>query len=435
MAFSLPSYDASAMSGIQLWMKSDVSVIVRIPIPGTTPITESGGTCQVGNCYNHFAFELGASGGGWVERRVPFAWLGQTPAFHGNGNLLPTTATWDPAHLLGIAFGTFASAFDIWIDDVRFYACQAEPCLPTCPSDSPVACPASSDRPADCWPKGTDCARPPERLTLWGIWGSGPADVWVAGYRASTLAGVLLHWNGHGWSLDAGVARPPMTAVWGSTATDVWAMGDQGTILHSDGSAWLATRSDTSATCNGIWGSGPGDVWAIEAPGSLRHWNGATWSTTVLASGSLRALWGSGPGDVFVVGDDGIVHWDGSAWATMTGVAHPLLGVWGSSAENVWAVGGAGTIMHFDGTQWLPSPSGTPFSLVGVWGSGPTDVWAVGTVGTILHWNGTAWRAFPSGTTQGLSAVWGSSPNDVWAIGDRSTILHWDGAAWSPVSP
>lgn len=439
MGFGLSSYDASQVSGIQFWMKSDVPVVARIPTPATTPATQPGGACQEsatpGNCNYHFTFDVGASGDAWVLRRIPFAALRQTAPFHGNGNLRPTTATWDPSQLLGIDFGTFASAFDIWIDDVSFYTCQAETCLPTCPDELPTACPATSGRPADCWPKGTDCANPPERLNWWGAWGSGPADVWIAGYRATALTGVLLHWNGSAWSTDQGGARPPMFALWGSTAADVWAMGDQGTILHGNGIGWIATPSGTSATFNGIWGSGPSDVWAIESPGTMRHWDGSAWSTRVLVPGGLWALWGSGPRDVFVVGDDGVMHWDGSAWSSMTGASHPLFGVWGASAQDVWAVGGAGTIMHWNGSAWLPIPSGTPFSLIGVWGSGPADVWAVGTVGTIVHWDGVAWRPFASGTMQKLNAVWGSGANDVWAIGHGSTILHWDGASWSPVSP
>jgi hypothetical protein len=53
-------------------------------------------------------------------------------------------------------------AFDVWVDDVRFYRCGGV-CLPTCADPRfPVACPArgfaSTDSPARCWPPGADCA-------------------------------------------------------------------------------------------------------------------------------------------------------------------------------------------------------------------------------------------------------------------------------------
>ncbi|HEX7507330.1 MAG TPA: hypothetical protein VF550_11205, partial [Polyangia bacterium] len=144
MGFSLNSYDASQVSGIKFWMKSDAPVDVGFPIPTTVPANEeAGGACQDSaterNCNFHFAFDVGASGNEWVERSVPFAALRQTEPYHGHGNLIPGSAMWDPTRLLGVHFGTHLSTFDIWIDDVRFYSCQAESCLPTCPGET-VAC-------------------------------------------------------------------------------------------------------------------------------------------------------------------------------------------------------------------------------------------------------------------------------------------------------
>jgi len=440
MGFSLNSYDASQASGIKFWMKSDAPVEVGFDTPTTTTAGESTeGVCQDSpteqNCDFDFAFEVGSSGDGWVERAVPFAALRQTEPYHGHGNLHAQSATWDPSRLLGIHFGTLLSTFDMWIDDVRFYSCQTESCLP-CPAET-VACPASGGRPTDCWPKGTDCSTPPDRVNYGAVWGNSPTDVWTVGYEATTLAGTLLHWNGAAWSADTSTARPPMFDVWGSGPTDLWAMGDQGTILHGNGSTWLATASGTTSTFNGIWGSGPRDVWAIEFPGTMRHWNGTAWSTAPRAAGKLVAVWGSGPHDVWAVGDNGtILRGDGSTWSTTTtGEGHQLNGVWGTSAHDVWAVGGAGTIVHWDGSAWLAFPGDTVLSLRGVWGAGPSDVWAVGDNGTIVHWDGLVWLAFPSGTKERLYAVWGSGPKDVWAVGHGSTILHWDGVGWSPSSP
>jgi hypothetical protein len=445
MRFSLDSYDASQVSGIKFWMKSDVPVTVGFDTPATSSAsTTVGAACQDSptelNCGHVFSFEVGASGNAWVERTVPFAALRQTEAFHGIGNLLPGSATWDPSRLLGIDFGTLLSAFDIWIDDVRFLACQGESCLPSCSEESQVACPAAGGRPADCWPKGTDCSNPPQRINLWGVWGAGPNDIWAVGHSASTLKGTMLHWNGATWSADTSSARPPMFVVWSSGPSDLWAMGDQGTILHGDGFTWAAVPSGTNSTFTSIWGSGPNDVWAIEVPGTLRHWKGTAWSTDLKADGYLVAVWGTGPHDVWAVGlVMGALHWDGSAWSTTTlptttGKAHPLFGVWGTSSHDIWAVGGAGDIVHWDGSAWLPIPGDTVMSLNGVWGAGPSDVWAVGDYGTIVHWDGLAWHILPSSTRQKLNAVWGNGPSDVWAVGYGSTILHWDGVVWSPSS-
>jgi hypothetical protein len=79
----------------------------------------------------------------------------------------------------------------------------------------------------------------------------------------------------------------------------------------------------------------------------------------------------------------------------------------------------------------MQSVSGTTKFLKSVWGApsnGGTaskDVWAVGEVGTILHWDGTSWSESPSGTNEDLADVWGSGAHDVWAVGYSGNILHW----------
>src|SRR5438445_3430450 len=99
----------------------------------------------------------------------------------------------------------------------------------------------------------------------------------------------------------------------------------------------------------------------------------------------------------------------------------------------LWAaasVAHAAPVCSSDGWCWSnPLPQGN--HLHSAWGSASNDVWAVGEGGTILHWDGTAWSASASGTGNLLYSVWGSASNDVWGVDDRGTILHWDGTAWS----
>ena len=56
---------------------------------------------------------------------------------------------------------------------------------------------------------------------------------------------------------------------------------------------------------------------------------------------------------------------------------------------------------------------------------GPDDIWAVGYAGDIVHWNGSAWSTTASGTTSNLSDVWGSGPDEVWAVGVGGAVLHY----------
>jgi hypothetical protein len=422
------SYDASAANGVHFWLRGTGTVLVQLRIPATTPVGDTGGTCTDGwNCNNHFTFEIVSTGDDWTEYRVPFAALHQWAG----------TATWDPSTLLAVEFAVVDLDFDVWVDDVSFYNCAGDACVPTCHTpDLPVACPTTGSLPASCWSAGTDCANPLDLLYTEAVWGSGRNDVWLGGVTQNLEHGATLHWDGTSWTRIADPGAPTIWGLWGTGPNDVWTAGVRGTIYHWTGSAWAATPSGTTSQLNqGIWGSGPGDVWAAGATGTMVHWNGSAWSaSSSITDKDLWGVWGSGANDVWAVGTGGtILRWTGSAWAAVaSGTTLNLDGVWGSGPDDVWAVGS--TVLHWNGSAWTGVASGTTNYLDGVWGSGPNDVWAVGDGGTIIHWDGSAWATVASGTTAWLSGVWGSSPNDVWIAGQNSTILHYDGATWTPVA-
>jgi hypothetical protein len=429
-------YDGSKFDGITFSMKSDVPVTLGFTSPQTLPASQ-GGTCDLTtaeeNCRRHFEFAMGATGNAWLDYTVPFSALRQAANRATPFTAVAASATWDASRLRSIAFLTSSPDFDVWIDDIRFYTCAVDACLPTCTGNTPVSCAASGGRPAGCWPEGTDCSSPPLILNT-GIWGTGSNDVWMVGQSTIAWAGAISHWDGLAWTPTQSGPMPPLWGVWGNGISDLWAVGDHGTVMHKTDTGWVVSSSDTGTTgpFSAIWGSGPGDIWAVGGTGIVVHWNGAAWAAAATATPSqgLAGVWGSGSSDVWAVGLKGtILHWDGFAWsASPSGSSTDLLDVWGSGPNDVWAVGRGGSIVHWNGA-WSPAQVRTSVDLFGVGGSGPGDVWAVGQSGTILHWDGATWVAFPSGTRQVLNKVWGSGRNDIWAVG--STILHWDGEAWS----
>jgi hypothetical protein len=271
-------------------------------------------------------------------------------------------------------------------------------------------------------------------------------------------------------------SRFALTAVWGATANDVWAVGSGGTIIHWDGTAWVGTPTGVKNTFHGVWGSGSSDVWAISASNVILHSEGfadgkATWTPAPSATEEdweatpLFAIWGTGPADLRVGGrnynlyepngdfgpgnqftkmtlEDGSIAWTGEK-GTAT-----VQGIWSSSPDDVWIVGDnsmwvpwqLGLTMH--GTRaakdapltWTEVDSQAAVVLDAIWGSSASDLWAVGDKGTIrrLASGAARWEIVESPTTEALHALWGSGPSDVWAVGDRGTILHFDGAAWAP---
>src|SRR3972149_1161817 len=82
--------------------------------------------------------------------------------------------------------------------------------------------------------------------------------------------------------------------VWGSSSTDVYAVGSDCTIMHFDGGTWRCILRDTSSRLRhlrGVWGSSSSDVFAVgryfQGSGSATTWRG------------------------------GILHCDGSSWSSM----------------------------------------------------------------------------------------------------------------------
>jgi hypothetical protein len=103
------------------------------------------------------------------------------------------------------------------------------------------------------------------------------------------------HYDGTTWetvtdALDPHQILPPLRAVWGSDATHVWAVGDQGIIVFWDGALWTPALSNTTDDLTAVWGSGPRDVW-VAGSGGVRHFNGSSWALVGTLSSSPVAVW------------------------------------------------------------------------------------------------------------------------------------------------
>jgi hypothetical protein len=54
-----------------------------------------------------------------------------------------------------------------------------------------------------------------------------------------------------------------LRGVWGTSWSDVYAVGMGGTILHYDGISWSSMTSGTSEELEGVWGTASNDVYAV----------------------------------------------------------------------------------------------------------------------------------------------------------------------------
>ncbi|MGK0360933.1 MAG: hypothetical protein ACI9U2_003247 [Bradymonadia bacterium] len=143
------------------------------------------------------------------------------------------------------------------------------------------------------------------------IWGLTPDDVFAVGW-----SGMIMHARDGAWTREASGESERLTGVWGDADTVV-AVGDAGIALHSRGDGQWArdevpTDDDGRAlSFAGVWGDGAGTWYAITGGGAILARRGGKWAVEhrvgrqllgiqgcaktgeVLASGLQGQLWRS----------------------------------------------------------------------------------------------------------------------------------------------
>ena len=285
-------------------------------------------------------------------------------------------------------------------------------------------------------------------------------DVWASG--ADTVYGTseagVHQWQGDGeWTTVAqigGGALSGLSAIWGSSEQDVWAVGTVGNhpgspvALHYDGAEWTTVETGATGRLNDVWGLGPDAVWIVGDGGTAAHWDGETWtSLDVGTDGDLVRVRASAADDVWVYGSGPIRHWDGASWLVVDDdAASGLSDIAVDDLGRLWGVGYFGEIRVYDGQSWEHHEQGLHGVLAGVWGNADDDVWLVGwqgdrsmggatEQGVILHWDGNSLST--SQTFARLVGrpqfVYGRAADQVWVVGREGTFMRWDGESWSSV--
>ena len=189
---------------------------------------------------------------------------------------------------------------------------------------------------------------------LRSVWSSGAGDAIAVGDFA-------VRWDGQSWqAIPAGRA---LNAVWGTSPSSVWAVGDNGLVMFWNGQAWsvLTTGIPSSPylSFNTITGSGPDDIWAFGRSGNHAHFDGQQWTSGPTAAvGNINSAWASGRGDVWAAAENGsVVRRTAGGWEVLR-INHPdarrLSGIWGNSNTDVWVLGSLESAFHWDGMKFTP---------------------------------------------------------------------------------
>jgi hypothetical protein len=246
------------------------------------------------------------------------------------------------------------------------------------------------------------------------VWGTSSTDVWTGGTAGITT---LHHWDGATWTSIQGAETADVTAIWGSSSSNVYAVG--GTFIQNwNGSSWSDVTSGATNGLLAVWGSSATDIYAGGLNGELVHSTGGDFSpvaSTGLGTNYTAAIWGSSSSDVYIGGSK-VRHWDGAAWSVVSAGITNVQAIWGTSASDVWIGGSLGALVHYDGSTWSTVSGLGSGDISGIWGSSSTDVYVVNRAGEIWHYNGSSWVKYALSSRVLLSG-WGSGRTDVWTAG------------------
>ncbi|MGE3456041.1 MAG: WD40/YVTN/BNR-like repeat-containing protein, partial [Kofleriaceae bacterium] len=138
--------------------------------------------------------------------------------------------------------------------------------------------------------------------------------VWAVGYdgddgsSSDTAAPLVGFYDGLQWTRQSNVPTTAfLRSVWARSATDVWAVGDDGVIVHYDGQTWSASPSGVTHDLLAVTGVG-NTVWAAGANGVLLKRAGSSWVLQQTGTTrTIRALGAISATDVWAGGDDGLL--------------------------------------------------------------------------------------------------------------------------------
>jgi photosystem II stability/assembly factor-like uncharacterized protein len=224
---------------------------------------------------------------------------------------------------------------------------------------------------------------------LRGMFGLNENDIWAVGNNLvfPNKDALIAHYNGSVWrTVLVDVGTPLLTAVWASSANNVFAVGFEGTIMHYNGSNWAKMESGTGRNLFDVWGISSNDVYACGgltgAAGDtskpiLLHYDGNKWSslldTVSNPNKEIRTVWGSSPDNIYFRGSyQQIGLYQGNITAGWNFISVPddntaIRKIRGSSSYNIFLVGAFGIIVHYNGHSWqryeelLDKPAGPTF--------------------------------------------------------------------------
>jgi hypothetical protein len=308
-----------------------------------------------------------------------------------------------------------------------------------------------------------------EGSPLVDVWGFSANDVYAVGsheyYNGEPdgPAGFVKHWDGGALS-GAYVHEVPsrFSAIWGSSPADLYVAGtafhdgdNSGILLHGDGQSWSVVSESAGTEFRALWGSDASGVYAAGSSADrtaiVRFWDGDAWSLSleVQELSEFVDVWGRDADDVYALGTTNpqqegkasrVFRFDGANWSEIPSeLPVRMLAISGDDAGGLYVTGGhwvgPSTVHYFDGSGWDLSYTATDSAcLADVLALAPDRVMVTGGCrnghpgSVVLLGDGESWEMDPYDAPIlefNYSAMWSASPLDVVFVGSGNL---WYGA-------
>ncbi len=289
----------------------------------------------------------------------------------------------------------------------------------------------------------------PVNAQVEAVWGTSGTDVYAVGE-----AGLLMHYNGNEWVMQrqgelgnvmdlAAFDGPEVFAVANECANSLCSFR-RGTVLQRTAAGgWAKLPGPFSAELSGIGGRSANNFWVVGKSGAAYRWNGANWTTT-FASTNLNDV-AVCNNTTFIAGDGQVLAVDdlGTMGPIINAGTVPLRAISCGVGSKVYVVGDGAIV------EWTPggvevldtqAENIAPAAWRAVYATPDGHVLVGGDARYIVHWNGKKFVAYdrPAGLNiSSVRSMWGTGVGDVYAVGilvgGAGFALHFNGAYWQPI--
>jgi hypothetical protein len=258
----------------------------------------------------------------------------------------------------------------------------------------------------------------------------------------------LAVWNGSVWKLQKAVVYylssrvvPPLEGIFAFSSTDIWLTSSY--PIHGNGTNWTLYRLPDlgiNASVSKIWGTSSSNIYFVGRNGSIVFFNGSSWRK--IQSGTeldVYDIWGTknnttGETDVFAVAAKQFLTFDNKIFKVTPsrvytlpndGIFYSIHGIW-FKGNGPYFIVGAGIYKKHNienKSDWqIPFSMITAYYTYAIRGNDINDIFICGAFGEILHFNGVASKSYKdiTGITSGAYYEIDFKNNLIIAVGQES---------------